>query len=143
MLPLTFLAGMLTLTLVAFVAQLAIRRGLGAQLRRLAGQSRMQYSDVDRFELTARVVERFPVPGASNIALIDVIYTQEADRYRYIFTVQYTEGVIRTKGCVSRVGTLCEPRERGSDDDDYRLTLAPADLPWLAQYLHLLESREA
>ena len=142
MLPLSFLAGMLTLTLVALVAHLVVRRRAGAHLRRLAARWKMQYAQTDRFQLTARVAERFPVPGASDLALIDLIYTQEADRYRYLFTVQYTEGVVRTKNRVARVGTLCEPRDRSISQRHYPLLLAPADLPWLLQYAHLLESSD-
>src|SRR5947209_15588011 len=103
MLPLTFLAAMLMATLAAFVRHLLVRRRVARRLSRLAGQWGMHYAADDRFRLTPRVAERFSVPGASDFVVLDLIYAQERERYRYLFTVEYTAGVLRAKRRERRV----------------------------------------
>src|SRR5947208_16791717 len=110
--PLTFLASTLMVTLVAYVAHLLFRHRAAARVRRLAAQWQMNYSETDRFQLTPRVAERFPVAGASDVRVTDLIYRRDDDdRFRYYFTVHYTAGVIRTKRRLCRAATFSEPRD--------------------------------
>ena len=62
--------------------------------------------------ITAKVVGRLPVPGAANVRVRDVIYGTERDRYRYVFTAEFTVGVVGPKHRVARVATFSEPRAR-------------------------------
>jgi hypothetical protein len=137
MLPLSFLAIMLSATLLAFTADYLRRRRISASLRKLAAEWHMHYAPNDRFQITPRVVDRFPVPGASDLQVTDLIYLPEPELYRYLFSVEYTEGVVRTKKRVRRVGTFCEPRDRACPVGWTSLILAPADLSLVDQYRHL------
>ncbi len=139
MVPLTFLGSLICLTLLALLIERALRRRITRKMRKLAIEWRMHYSATDRFQITARVREDFPVPGASDIVISDLLYRQEAEVYRYFFTVEYTQGVIRTKRRVRRAATFCEPRDRAGPTDWSPLLLAPADLPLVEQYGALRE----
>lgn len=142
MIPLTFLAAVLALTLAAFVGHLLLRRQTAERLRRLAASRRMHYAESDLFQITPRVVERFPIPGVSDVRVTDVIYLREGDRYRYVFTVEYTIGVVRTKHRARRAATFCEPRDRASPADWSTLVLAPEDLCLAEQYAQLCGGNE-
>lgn len=134
MLPLTFLAAVLGLTLAAFLGHLLLRRRAARRLRCAAAEWQMHYADGDRFQITPRVVERFPVPGASDFAVFDLLYRQENDAYRYLFTVEFTVGVVRAKRRVRRVALLSEPRDARAGEGWSELTLAPDGLPVVEQY---------
>jgi hypothetical protein len=135
--PLTFLAGVLALTLAAYVADLVLRHRGARRLRRLAEERHVRYCGEDRFQITPRVVADFPIPGASDLRVLDLLYYAEGERYRYIFTVEYTLGVIRTKRRLRRCASLGEPRDRASGDGWSPLVLAPDDRSLLEQYRHL------
>src|ERR1700704_3397331 len=134
MLPLSFLAIMVCGTLFAFAADLVRRRRTSAVLRKLAAEWHMHYAPNDRFQITPRVVDRFPVPGASDLQVTELIYLPEPEQYRYLFSVEYTEGVVRTKKRVRRVGTFCEPRDRACPTGWASLFLAPTDFSLLASH---------
>src|SRR5947209_4819833 len=108
MVPLTFLASLVALTLLALAGQSLERRRVHHTMRKLAVQWKMHYADSDRFQITPRVRENFPVPGASDVVVADLLYRQEAKLYRYYFTVEYTHGVIRTKHRIRHAATFCE-----------------------------------
>jgi hypothetical protein len=137
--PLTFLAATLLLTLAAYAAHVLLRRRIAGRVRRLAIESGMNYSETDCFQLTPRVAGRFPIPGASDVKLTDLIYRLDGDRLRYCFTVHYTAGVIRTKRRLCRAAAFSEPRDsRAVDSTAWSpLLLAPEHLPILDQYRHL------
>ena len=138
MVPLTFLASLVALTLLALAGQALERRRVGHVMRKLAAQWKMHYAGEDRFQITTRVRESFPVPGASDVVVTDLLYRQEAELYRYFFTVDYTQGVIRTKHRVRRAATFCEPRDRSGGACFSPLVLAPENLPLLEQYAQLI-----
>lgn len=140
MISLTFLAAMLALMLTAFILHLASRRGTSDRLRHLATACHMQYAEHDLFQITPRVIERFPIVGASDIRVADVIYRRDGDRYRYVFTVEYTLGVVRTKDRVSRAATFCEPGDHSCPADWSSLVFAPVELNLADQYAHLCRS---
>lgn len=127
----------LCLTAGATIFDRVRRRRRRIALRRLASQWRMNYSPFDPLRLTARVAHHFPIPGAANLKVSDVIYRLEGDRYRYIFTAEFTVGVMRTKRRVVRAATFCEPRNFRHGQPMGPLSLAPADLPLVEQYEQL------
>ena len=137
MLSLTFLAVMLSIMLAAFIMHLAGRRQTSDRLRRLATERGMQYAENDLFQITPRVIERFPIYGASDLRVADVVYRRDGERYRYVFTVEYTVGVVRTKERVSQAATFCEPRDRSCPADWSGLVFAPENLCLVDQYAHL------
>lgn len=113
------------------------RRRRRIALRDLATQWRMNYSPFDPLRLTARVAHHFPIPGAANLKVSDVIYGMEGDHYRYIFTAEFTTGVVRTKHRLVRAATFCEPRDFRHGQAIGPLILAPAGLPLVEQYQKL------
>jgi hypothetical protein len=64
---------------------------------------------------------------------MDLIYGSDRDRYRYVFSVEFTLGVIGPKRRVVRVASLSEPRERGGTGN-VSPSLAPADGSLVEQY---------
>jgi hypothetical protein len=134
MIPLTFLAGVLALTLAAFLGHLFLRRRLSEGYRQLAAEHRMQYAERDLFQITPRVVEKFPIPGASDIRVMDVIYQRRDEEYRYFFTIEFTLGVVRTKRRARRAGMLSEPRDRTQCAEWSALKLGPAEVGLIKQY---------
>jgi hypothetical protein len=140
MLPNYFLLLVIAVTLAAWLGYIS-RRGLQQRaLRRLAAEWRMQYSPGDRFRLSDRVAERFPVPGAADVRVVDLIYGNEQDCYRYIFSCEFTQGVVRLKHRRRRVATFAEPKNQTSGIPPAEwspLVLAPEDLPPLEQYKRL------
>jgi hypothetical protein len=91
----------------------------------------------------------FPTPGAADVVVRDVLYGQAGDGsaggLRYLFTVEYTTGVLRTKRRRSAVGTAVEAARsvegRGTGTGGSApldVALAPAELPAVAQYEWLL-----
>jgi hypothetical protein len=139
MIPLTFLTVTLLITLVAFVLHLAARRDMSARLQKLATKHCMQYAEHDLFQITPRVIERFPIPGASDLRIGNVVYRRAGARYRYVFTIEYTLGVVRTKERISRAGTFCEPHDRACPADWSNLVLAPENLCLPDQYALLCQ----
>jgi hypothetical protein len=138
--PLSFLAAMLAVTISALAAHLLQRRRTATKRRELATQWGMRYSATDRFEITPRVVDRFPIPGVSDVLVTDLIYLPEPEQYRYLFTVEFTQGVVRTKKRVRRVATFCEPRDRACPQGWSQLVLAPQELSLADQYRHLMSA---
>jgi hypothetical protein len=127
------LAVLLVISLIALVFE-AIRRGRRAErVRGLARRWGMNFGRRDTLRLTTRVARVFPVPGAAALEIFHVIYGVEGDRYRYIFTAQFTLGVIGPKSRHTRVATFSEPRDR-RQVDEVQLALGDPELPLLAQY---------
>jgi hypothetical protein len=142
MLPLTFLSAMLCLCALAVLVNMLVRRQLGQALKRLGGEWGMRYTETDVFGLAPRVAQRFPVPGASDLRVVDLLYRIEGDRHRYLFTTEYTQGVIRTKHRLRCVVTFTEPRDPiGAEAaaSSSALVLAAEELPLVEQYMQLAD----
>ena len=135
--PAAFLAITIVVTLAAMTAWIFVRQRRRVALRELARAWNMQYSPGDRFRLAARVAERFPVPGASDFRVNDLIYGNDDASYRYIFSAEYTEGVIRSKKRVRRVVTFTEPKGRSDATKWSPLVLASEAKPLVDQYREL------
>jgi hypothetical protein len=99
-------------TSVALLLEFVSRRRTRRTLRRLAAEWRMTYSQLDSLRLTPKVAGRFPIPGAANLRVSDVIYGIEHDRYRYVFLTEFTTGTVSAKRRELRVATFSEPRDR-------------------------------
>ena len=129
-------------TAAALAVQYASARRTRRRLRGLAGQWGMTYSQADSLRLTPKVAARFPVPGAANLRVTDVIYGIEHDRYRYVFRTEYTAGTVSAKRRQVRVATFSEPRDRQqrTRGSAASVVLAPAKGPLLDQYRHLAPS---
>lgn len=132
--PIQFLALMILVTAVArltFVIRVKRHR---AVLHDLARNWKMHFSARDRFNLSARLAQSFPVPGAAEIVVADLIYGTEGDFYRYIFAAEFTTGVTQRKRRQRRVATFREPRGRTTIADWSLLILAPEELDTIDQY---------
>ena len=132
---LLFLACVL-LTGAGLALDVAAHRRRGRALRALAAEWRMHYNAGDQLRLATKVLPRLPVPGAANVRVMDLIYGSDRDRYRYVFSVEYTVGVVGPKRRVVRVASLSEPRERGHAGP-VSLTIAPEDGSMVDQYCSL------
>jgi hypothetical protein len=124
------------LTAAAVALDVAAHRRRARALRALASQWRMNYHPADQLRLAAKVLPRLPMPGAANVRVMDLIYGSDRDRYRYVFSVEYTVGVVGPKRRVVRVASLSEPRERGAAGPT-TLTLAPDEGSLVDQYRYL------
>src|SRR5687767_5594580 len=139
------------LTAAAYAAELIARRRWRRALRRLAAEWKMNFGRADTLRLTEKVARHFPIPGAARLHVTNVIYgadKADPERYRYIFTAEFTVGVVRTKRRLVRVGSFAQPKAR--DRAAHRaahapapVTLAPGNLPLLEQYRHLAPAPEA
>ncbi len=69
----------------------------------------MHFAAGDRLRLARRIVSQFPVPGAANIGVRDLLFRTGDNQHHYVFTVDYTVGVIRGKIGKSRVAGFTEP----------------------------------
>jgi hypothetical protein len=137
MIPSLFLALTLLLTAIAVTVDFLIRRRLRCRLQSLAAELKMAYSHSDRFALADRVAEHFPIPGAAALRVIDLLYSSDADSYRYVFCAEYTSGVIRSKRRMLRAVLLREPKGRTDPAIWANMRLAPENLSILEQYRHL------
>src|SRR5437764_808224 len=122
--PMYFLALLIVVTAAARLFYAVLRQRHRRALQELAQQWRMHYSQRDRFDLSDRVAALFPLPGAAEMRVVDVIYGTEiesatSDRqfYRYIFSAEYTAGVTRAKHRYRRVVTFREPKGRTTRAD--------------------------
>ncbi len=119
--PPVLLAVLLATTLLALVIEALCAGGRHRRLRRLAQQWGMNYVEQDRFDIAARLGPIFPVIGAAEIRIRDVMYVQQGERQRYLFTVDFTAGVVLKQRRLRRVATFCEPRDGGGACSPVRL----------------------
>jgi hypothetical protein len=132
--PILVLILLLAITAAAALADWFLRRSRSTRLLATAGAWRMRYTAEDPFQLTPRIAAHFPIPGAADVVVRDLVYGQEEPgRFRYFFTIEYTLGVLRTKRRRVAVGMLLETG-RPETDPFSGVTLAPADLSIAEQY---------
>ena len=137
MTPLDVLSFTVCATAVAVAAESLAARRRRIVLRRLAAEWRMTYSRVDSLRLTPKISHTFPVPGAANLRVTDVIYGIDHERYRYVFRAEFTTGTVRRKTRVARVATFSEPRDRQRSQATPTVALAPDTGSLVDQYRHL------
>src|SRR3954447_24389250 len=128
--PVVFLMIVAGVTAAAVLVNAIVRRVRSGKLKGLAAEWGMHYSARDRFHLADRIAPRIPCAGAADVRVIDLIYGLQRERFRYVFTAEYTEGVVRTKHRRRRVVAMTEPKDRGMRDEVIAdLGVAPEDLP--------------
>jgi len=132
--PSELLALAVAITVGAHFVESFLRRRSGDALRRLAAEWHMNFSLTDRLNLTGKVARHFPIPGAANLRVTNVIYGTAKDRYRYIFTTEYTIGVVRAKRRLTQAGSFSEPRGREDGPSTETVVLAPPNQPLVEQY---------
>ena len=118
-------------------AEWLITRRRRRRLRALAARWEMHYAPGDRFRLAPRVAGRLPAVGAAAVSVKDLVYGIEGDRYRYLFSAEYTVGTVRRQRRLRSVCTFAEPRDRRTDPADFNLLVAPDTMTLTGQYEHL------
>ncbi len=136
------------LYLILTLAVLAVVVGQGTvgrylcrrKLRGLAHEWNMHFAPGDRLRLSQRAVGCLPVPGAADIRVRDLFFRTEESRHEYLFTIDYTVGVIRGKVGRSCVAGFQEPVSRGNRGNlsPPDLIVAPRNLPLYDAYRHVL-----
>ena len=137
MTPVALLILAVWLTGVAAAADALVRRRRARALRQLAVEWGMNYSPIDPFRIARKIAAAFPVPGAADLHVADLIYGSDRGRYRYVFTIQFTVGTTGTKRRLIRVASFSEPRGRDATEPAGPVTLAPGEGTWLDQYRSL------
>jgi hypothetical protein len=95
------------------------------------------HSAPDLFHITQRIAPGFPVEGATDLRVLDVIYGTHGDRHRYLFTAEYNLGRADRHKRTARAGTYCEPLDPARGSPSTPLVLAPSELELLEQYAWL------
>src|SRR5258705_7560337 len=108
--PAIFFTSLLCVTAVVWTLNRLARHAHKKQLRSLAGQWGMQYAQADLFNLAARVAAEFPIIGVADLVIRDMIYATQGDRHRYVFTAEFTLGVIDRHRREARSGPFSVPR---------------------------------
>ena len=137
MTPLDVLGFTVGATAFAVAAESVVAGRRRRALRRLAAEWRMTYSRLDSLRIGPRVARTFPVPGAANLRVTDVIYGIENERYRYVFRAEFTVGTVRKRRRVARVATFSEPRDRQRPQGTAPVVIAPDTGSVVDQYRHL------
>ena len=134
MTPHQFLLITLGATAAAVAAERIYRR---RRHRAFAAQARvwnMHYSARDLFRLAEQVAPRLPVVGAGDVFVEDVIYGVEGEFHRYLFSVEYTLGLVHAKRRVVRAASFREPRQHRDPSRWSPLEMVEQTLPLLEQY---------
>lgn len=108
--PTLFLLLAIGLTLAAYAAQWIICLRRTRPLRHLARAHGMHFCPSDRFHFAPMIAQRLPIAGAADVRIFDLIYGSHNDLHRYVFSVEYTRGVVRTKSRHRCVAAFVEPR---------------------------------
>jgi hypothetical protein len=140
--PILLLAFVVAVTCGAAVASRVSRKARAARVAKLAAQWGMSYTADDRFRITPIVAASFPTPGVADVVLRDLLFNRDAaGGLQYVFTVEYTTGVLRTKrrrvGVARYVESHVPGESPGAGTAIGAVALAPADLTVAAQYEHL------
>jgi hypothetical protein len=135
--------------LIAVIGVCAVAAGVDVLLRRrhsrvlaaLGGQWAMRYSAADVLGMGTRLQQVFPVPGAADLRVGDLMFRREADQYRYLLTVEYTRGVTGGKRRLRQVVTFTEPCNVADGQPPAAMELAPENLPIVEQYEYLIRKQ--
>ena len=134
--PLILLALLVAATVVARVVDGVARRRRAVAYGLLAVAHDMHYSPGDPLRLTPRVAAALPVPGAAAVRVIDLLYRTDDAGHHYVFTAEYTVGVVNVKRRVRRAAAFDEPR--GTTVPPAAVRLGPEHLELAGQYESLL-----
>jgi len=103
-----------------------------------AAQAQLFYSPTDLLGLAPRVARLLPFPGPAQVRVTDLMYRSDGEFHHCIFTVEYTRGVMSHRHRVVQVAGLHDPIARRDTHAHADLRTAPAGLPRMEQYRHLL-----
>jgi len=107
-----------------------------AAYRELARTHRMHYSPGDPLRLTPRIAAQLPLPGAAAVRVIDLLYRTDEQNHYYVFTAEYTIGVVGPKLRVRRAAAFTESKAAGANPKPVRL--GPVELSLVEQYRALI-----
>jgi hypothetical protein len=133
MTPLVFFCLITTATVTATIGSHLAAIARHRRLNRLARLWRMHYTRHDRLRLADRVAASFPIPGAADVRVVDLFFRTAAGEHEYIFTVEYTLGLIHNKRRWRRAAACAEPVHAGSEGP-LNVRLAPEQLSVANQY---------
>lgn len=137
--PLFFLILLIAITGVAAIVARSMRQRGARRIEELARGWNLRFAPEDRFHLSLQVASLIPIPGAADVVVRDIIYRQDSGCYWYLFTVEYTVGVLRTKHGRCAAGVLTESRTCPTGQAYSPVTLGSRDLPLEDQYTALHE----
>lgn len=129
--PIVLLLSVTAVTIAAGAASAFRCRARSAKLAALANTWGIRFTLEDRLGLAPRVASGFPIAGVADVLVRDLMYRQEEQGFRYLFTVEYTLGILRTKRRRTGAGMVVEG---GAGEAFSAVTLAPGQLPLLEQY---------
>lgn len=121
--PVHFLWLLIAYTAVASMVQFLSDSGRAREFRELARQWRMQYVPDDRLRVAERISGCLPMPGAAGVCVMDLMYGTEADRRRYLFTVEYGQGTVHAQKRLRLVMAFEEGV--GMGDQPVKLEISP------------------
>jgi hypothetical protein len=134
--PIDLLGILLLITLGGVLTDRWRRRRTQVVFRELAIEHRMHYSAGDPLRLTPRVAAQLPMPGAAGVRVIDLLYRTDEQNHYYVFTAEYTVGVVGPKHRVRRAAAFSESKSIAGLPMVIRM--GPADLPLIEQYRALI-----
>lgn len=135
MTPALYLVVVVCILLGAVITESMRVRRRRRMLRGLARQWQMHFVPGDRLRLAGRIAEKFPIPGAANVRVRNLLFSTDGKLHRYVFTIEYGVGVVRGKIGRWRVGGFVEPVSRGTcPASDCPLHLAPPGLSLRKSY---------
>ena len=134
--PIDLLGILLLVTIGGVGVERWRRRRHQAVYRQLAIEQRLHYSPNDPLRLTARVAAQLPMPGAAGVRVIDLLYRTDEQNHYYVFTAEYTVGVVGPKHRIRRAAAFTESKSGVGICNPIRL--GPADLPLIQQYRALI-----
>src|SRR5438045_3719783 len=137
--PALFFFGLLGVTAAVWIIHRILRHGHKERLKQLASGWGMRYAQADPFNLASRVAGEFPIPGVADLRIRDMIYATQGDRHRYVFTAEYTMGVVDRHRREARAVTFCDPKEANGQCAT-PLILGPAELGLIEPYRHLAQN---
>ncbi len=135
--PILFLASVIALCAAGWAGHKLLLRHRRKKLRELADQWEMRYTPNDLFNFTLRLKGNFPIPDATDIRVVDLIYGAEQDAHRYFFTAEYTAGPLDHYRRDCRAMTVCEHKDTSSHAPVTDVTVALAGHGIVEQYRQL------
>jgi hypothetical protein len=134
--PIDLLCALLLLTAAAIGINRHRRRREERIYRKLAVDNHMHYSARDSLRLTPRVATYIPLPGASAVRVIDLLYRSDEHSHYYVFTAEYTLGVTGPKQRIRQAAAFTE--SKSAADVNSPIRLGAMELPLVDQYRALL-----
>jgi hypothetical protein len=134
--PIDLLGILLLVTLGGVLTDRWLRKRNQTVFRQLALEHRMHYSAGDPLRLTPRVAAQLPMPGAAGVRVIDLLYRTDEQNHYYVFTAEYTVGVVGPKHRIRRAAAFSESKAIAGSPMVIRM--GPADLPLIEQYRILI-----